>query len=136
MHWPSLYKQVYCMKQNTLARLGTTWLPLNDSSVLNKFDILSFPLYLSHAKVLSNHIFVAMHQVTICCEMHKPNAVLKFCALAFNITVCMKQNRLARLDTTWLLFNNWSVLNKFDVLLILLYLSDASVLSNHISVVI
>ena len=91
--------------------------------------MLSFSLYLSHAKILSNHIFVGMHQVTICFEMHKPNVVLKFCVLAFNITVCMKQNTSARLGTTWLSLNNWSVFNKFDVLLVSLYLSDARVLS-------
>ena len=95
--------------------------------------MLTFLSYLSHAEILSNHIFVATHQVTICCEMYKPNVVRKFCALAFNTTVCMKQNTSARLGTIWLPLNNWSVLNKFDVLLISLYLSDVSVLSNNVS---
>ena len=47
------------MKQNMFARLGTTWLPfiIINSSVLQKFNVLSFLLYLSHTKVLSNHIF-------------------------------------------------------------------------------
>ena len=91
-------------------------------------------MYLSHAKVLSNHIFVGIHQVTICCEMHKLNVVQKFFALVFNTTICMKQTTLARLGTTGLPLNNSSVMKKFDELLISLYSSDARVLSNHISV--
>ena len=130
VHLPSvyrLYKQIYCMKQNTLARLGTTWLLLNNWSILNKSDVLSFSLYLFHSKVLSNHIFVGIHQITICCEIHKLNVVLIFCVLAFSITVCMKQNTSAGLGTIWLQLNNLSVLIKFDVLLISLYFSDAIV---------
>ena len=33
-HYPG-FNITVCMKQNTSARLGTTWLPLNNSSVLN-----------------------------------------------------------------------------------------------------
>ena len=76
--------------------------------------------------------FVGMLQVTISCEIRKPSVVLKFCATAFNMIVCMKQTTSASLGTTWLPLNNSSVLNKFDVLLISLYLSYARVLSNHI----
>ena len=83
---------------------------------------------------MSNHIFVGIHQVTICCEMHKLNVVLKFFALVFNTTVCMKQIASARLGTTGLPFNNSSVINKFDELLVSLYPSDARVSSNQISV--
>ena len=53
------------MKQTTLARLGTTGLRLNNSSVMNKFVELFISLYPSDARVLSNHIFLGIHQVTI-----------------------------------------------------------------------
>ena len=43
------------MKQTTSARLSTTGLPLNNSSVMNRFDEF-FSLYQSDATVLSNHI--------------------------------------------------------------------------------
>ena len=55
VHWPC--KQVFLYETERLAHLGTTWLPFNNSLILQKFDVLSFLLYLSHAKVLSNHIF-------------------------------------------------------------------------------
>ena len=93
-------------------------LPLNNSSVMNKFDELLTSLYPSDTRVLSNHIFVAIHQVTICCEVHKLNVVLKFFALVFNTTVCIKQTMSARLGTTGLPLNNSSVINKFNELLI------------------
>ena len=103
---------------------------------MNKFDELFISLYPSDARVLSNHIFVGIRQVTICCEMHKLNVVLtEFFALVFNTThQCMKQIASARLGTTALPLNNSSVTNKFDELLISLYPSDARVLSSHISV--
>ena len=66
--------------------------------------------------------------------MHKLSVVLKFFALVFNATVCMKQTTSASLGTTGLALNNSSVMKKFDELLISLYPSDARVLSNHISV--
>ena len=46
-----------CMEQTTSARLGTTGLRLNNSSVMNTFDELFISLYISDARVLSNHIF-------------------------------------------------------------------------------
>ena len=49
-----------CMKQTTSARLGTTGLLLNNSSVMNKFDELSISLYPSDARVLSSHISVGI----------------------------------------------------------------------------
>ena len=45
--------------------IGTTGLRLDNSSVMNKFDELFISLYPSDARVLSNHIFVGIHQVTI-----------------------------------------------------------------------
>ena len=42
------------------ARLGTTAFPLNNSSVINKFDELLISLYPSDAGVLSSHISVGI----------------------------------------------------------------------------
>ena len=91
-----------CMKQTTSARLGITGLRLNNSSVMNKFEELfislypsdAISLYPSDARVLSNHVFVGIHQVTICFEMHKLNVVLKFFALVFNTTHMYETNRV------------------------------------------
>ena len=91
-------------------------------------------MFFSHAKVLSNHIFLGIHQVTICCEMHQLNVVLKFFALVINTTICMKQTTSARLSTTRLRLNNSYGMNKFDELFISLYPSDVRVLSNHVFV--
>ena len=46
----------YSMKQTTSARLGINGLPLNNSSVMNKFDELLISLYPSDPRVLPNHI--------------------------------------------------------------------------------
>ena len=48
------------MKQTASGRLGTTALPLNNSSVMNKFDTLLNLLYPSDARVLSSHISVGI----------------------------------------------------------------------------
>ena len=82
------------MKQTTSARLGTTGFRLNNSYGMNKFDELFISLYPSDARVLSNHVFVGIHQVTICCEMHKLNVVLKFFALVFNTSHMYETNRV------------------------------------------
>ena len=53
-----VFNTTVSMKQTTSARLGTTGLPLNNSSVMNKFDESLILLYPSDAKELSNHISV------------------------------------------------------------------------------
>ena len=37
----------------------------------NKFVVLFISLYPSDARVLSNHSYLGIHEITICCEMHK-----------------------------------------------------------------
>ena len=58
LHWSST--QLIRMEQTASARLGTTALPLNNSSVINKFDELLNSLYPSEPRVLSSHISVGI----------------------------------------------------------------------------
>ena len=48
------------MKQTPSAHVGTTALPLNNSSVINKFVELLTSFYPSDARVLSSHISVGI----------------------------------------------------------------------------
>ena len=81
---------------------------------------------------MSNHFFVGIDQVTICCEMHKLNVVL---ALVFDQhNYIYETNHVGSFRHQWDVGWLSSVMNKFNELLISLYPSDARVLSNHIFV--